>query len=502
MRAAQHHEHFVPLAVDIDGTLIRGDLLFESLLRLLRHRPWQLFLLPLWAWRGRAYLKRQLAAAVPMDMRWLPYRASLIAWLREQRAAGRRLVLASAADERLARGVAAELGLFDEVIASSPGRNLKGRRKRDALMQRFGERGFDYAGDALADLPVWRAARRAIVVQPGARLRWYLAHGGIGATPIERVFDAGLPGPGAGLKAGIKTWAKALRVHQWVKNILVFLPLLAGQALGDADALGHALLAFVALSLCASGTYLLNDLLDLEADRQHPSKQRRPFASGALGLLPGLLAFPLLMGAGLLLGALLPGHTGALIALYVASTTLYSLWLKRKMLVDVFMLAMLYTLRVLIGGEASGLQTSAWLLAFSIFTFLSLGAAKRGAELLRFERSGREAANGRDYFVWDRHAVAMLGLGAAFGSALVLALYLQSEHVRALYAQPSWLWLLVPLVLYWLARAWMVTLRGAMHDDPIVFAATDRLTWMLMAVSAGILMVAKWSSSGLPGVTL
>ena len=503
----------VPLVVDLDGTLIRSDLLFESLARMIGQQPWLLLLVPFWFLRGRAYLKSRLAVVGRLDARWLPYRRAVVDWLRSERARGRSLILATAADQRLAKAVADHLGLFDMVLASeAPHINLKGAAKRDALVARFGARGFDYAGDALADLPIWRLARRSVVVAPGARLLAALQASSVaeqshpneaaaniaarGGIRIERTMDA--PGGGAWLQ--LRVWVKALRVHQWVKNILVFLPLLAGQSLGDPYLLVRAVLAFLAISFCASGTYLINDLLDLEADRQHPRKHSRPFASGALPILEGFAVAPTLMAMGLAVAALLSPMTCLLVALYVVSTTLYSLWLKRKMLVDVFMLAMLYTLRVLIGGEATGVLSSVWLLAFSIFTFLSLGAAKRGAELLHLERAGRMVTGGRDYYVWDRDAVAMIGLASAFGAALVLALYLQSDGVRLLYTQPSWLWLLVPLLLYWLLRTWMVTLRGAMHDDPIVFAATDRLTWCIAGACGLLLGLAKWASTGLPGV--
>ncbi|MFO1417924.1 MAG: UbiA family prenyltransferase [Methylotetracoccus sp.] len=477
----------VPLCVDLDETLIRTDLLLESLLLLARQKPLLLLSLSLWLIRGRAYFKQRIAAAVQFDPELIPYDEEVLSWLHAERDAGRRIVLATASNRRLAEPVAAHVGLFDEVLASDETTNLKGRRKLAKLIERFGRRGFEYAADARADIPVWREARGAILVRPAPGVAAALE----GTVPIVREFPR---------RSGrVKAIVKAMRVRQWVKNILVFLPLLAGQSWHQPALLLKALMVFFALSLCASSMYVLNDLLDLPADRQHRSKRRRPFASGALPISLGLVLLPGLLIAGLAIAAIASRGALGLVIVYVLVTTLYSFWLKRKMLIDVFTLSLLYTLRVLIGSAATGLLSSPWLLGFSVFTFLSLAAAKRGAELMYSEQSGREGPSGRDYFIWDRQAVSALGEGAAFGAALVLALYLQSEQVHVLYAQPSWLWLLVPLILYWLTRIWMLTLRGAMDDDPIVFATTDRLTWIVAALCVLVIAAGTLAPFPLPG---
>ena len=477
----------LPLVADLDGTLIRSDLLLESFLLLARQKPWLLFSVPLWLRRGRSHLKQRIAESVDFNAEYLPYNAEFIAWLKEEKAAGRKLVLATASTRRLAQPVAEHLGIFDEVVASDETVNLKGSRKLEALKERYGAGGFDYAADARADIPVWREANAAVLVGASAGLAKQMA----GEVTVAREF----PKPGF----SIKPFIKAIRVRQWVKNILVFLPLLAGQAFGEPELFLKALTAFFAVSLSASSMYIMNDLLDLPSYRRHRTKHKRPFASGALSILTGLWLCPLLMLAGLGIAASLSLETLGLVLLYVVITTFYSFWLKRKMLIDVFVLALLYTLRVLIGSVATGILASPWLLGFSVFTFLSLAAAKRGAELLYLELSGREGVSGRDYYVWDRHVVTALGQGAAFGASLVLALYIQSHEVHLMYAQPSWLWLLVPLILYWLSRIWMVTLRGAMDDDPIVFAVSDRLTWIVAAICAAIVALAKFAVFPLPG---
>lgn len=476
-----------PLCVDLDGTLIRSDLLLESFLLLARQKPALLLSVPFWLAKGRSYLKQRLAEAVDFQPDLIPYNEEFIAWLREEKSAGRQLVLATASNRRLAQPVADHVGLFDLVLASDESTNLKGSRKLEALKERFGAGGFDYAADARADIPVWREANAAVLVHaPSGLAREMRSEVRVAKEFPKTAFS-------------VKPFIKAIRVRQWVKNVLVFLPLLAGQAWSEPALFLKALIIFFAVSLSASSMYIMNDLLDLPSDRKHRTKYKRPFASGALSILTGVWLCPLLLFVGLGIAASLSMEALSLVVLYVAVTTLYSFWLKRKMLIDVFTLALLYTLRVLIGSVATGLLSSPWLLGFSVFTFLSLAAAKRGAELLYLELAGRDGVSGRDYYVWDRHAVTALGQGAAFGASLVLALYIQSDEVHLLYTQPSWLWLLVPMILYWLSRIWMVTLRGAMDDDPIVFATTDRLTWIIAVVGVVIVAMAKLAAFPLPG---
>lgn len=479
----------IPLVSDLDGTLFRGDMLHESAADAMRYRPGKALLAVLGS-RSRPALKAALAAGHQIDIARLPWREDLLADLRAQRAAGRRIVLATAADGALAREVAAHLDLFDEVLATEGTHNLKGDNKAATLVARYGERGFDYIGDSTADLAVWAHARRAIVVGPKAaslRARLKAPDGEVTVWPENTVGPAWRPA------------VKLLRPHQWVKNVLVFLPLLAGHRLGDVGALLLALAAFFCMSFAASATYVLNDMLDLGADRAHSRKRARPLASGRVSLVAGIGLGLGSLAVAALLALLLPPGAAVLVALYMAFTTLYSTVLKRKLLIDVFTLALLYTLRVLVGSEATGVLSSPWMLGFTGFLFLSLAFAKRAAEMMSLEKEGRFGAAGRDYFVWDRGTLTAAGVASAFCASLVLALYIQSGEIGSLYRQPSWLWLAVPLVTYWLVRVWMITLRGAMTDDPIVFAATDRTTWKVMAVLLLVGLVAAYGSVPLPG---
>ncbi|GAB2497519.1 UbiA family prenyltransferase [Arenimonas alkanexedens] len=449
-----------PICVDLDGTLLRSDLLLESALVLLAKSPWLVLMFPFWLLGGKARLKREIASRVSLDPAGLPYDARVLALLQPH--PQRRRVLCTASDETLARSVAAHLGCFDEVLASDGRRNLSGRGKAEVLVARFGERGFDYAGNARVDLAVWAHAHGAVVVNAGA---------GLARAAGQRCeLLAHLPDTDGGLK----TWLRALRLHQWLKNLLIFIPLLASHQFMDKDAVLASLAGFLAFGLCASGVYLLNDLLDLRSDRQHPRKRLRPFASGALPLLPGIVLAPLLALAGLGLAWWTEPRFAAVLAAYYLITLGYSVRFKRVAMLDVMVLAALYTLRIIGGTAVIGAALSFWLLAFSMFIFLSLALLKRYVELSSMLAEGKIAAAGRGYGVDDLPLLQSLGGSAGYLAVLVLALYINSPDSIALYTRPQVLWLLCPLVLYWVSRAWVVAHRGGMDDDPVVFAVTDR----------------------------
>lgn len=465
----------LPLVVDLDGTLIHTDMLHESALRALRDRPLDVLRMPYWLLQGKAVLKRQLARHACFDATSLPYNLLLLEWLREQRSAGRRLILCTASDIAIATSIAEHLGLFEAVMASDGSLNLAGRHKAEALVRRFGEAGFDYAGNSRTDLAVWRRARRAIVVNGGAALAGAAALD----CPVEQVF----PPPAV----GIRTWGRVLRVHQWLKNILLLVPLLAGHMLGDMAALRALLLAFVAFCLCASAVYIANDLLDLESDRQHPRKRMRPFASGRVPAWMGVLLAPLLLLASYALAQRVGMAFSAWLTAYFLLTCAYSLGLKRLILIDCLVLAVLYTLRIVAGAAAAGNSLSFWLLAFSVFLFLSLAFVKRYAELQVQMLNGREKVHGRGYFTSDAPLVQMLGITSGYASAVVLALYLNSDAVRVLYRTPEVVWGAVPAMLFWISWIWMKAHRGEMHDDPLVFAMQDKAS-LLAGAAFGLVL--------------
>jgi 4-hydroxybenzoate polyprenyltransferase/phosphoserine phosphatase len=461
----------IPLCVDLDGTLIRSDLLFESALSLLRRNPLYLFAFVLWLARGRAHLKREIARRAEVDPTTLPYDERVVSWLREQQGQ-RPQVLCTASDAALARGVADHLGLFDAVMASDGERNLAGRHKGEALCERYGERGFDYAGNEYRDLHIWKHARRAVVVNADGGL----ARAAAECCEVERVFEPS--------RGGLRTWLKALRLHQWLKNLLVFLPLFTSHRVLETATALHCALAFLAFGLCASGVYVLNDLFDLDADRRHPRKRLRPFAAGTLPLWQGLLAAPLLTLAGLALAVWISLPFAGVLACYYALTLAYSLRLKRIVMLDVVILAALYTVRIIGGAVVIGGGLSFWLLAFSMFLFLSLAMLKRYTELRGLLGSGKAEASGRGYSVEDIPLIQSLGGASGYMSVLVLALYINSTASEALYRHQQVLWLLCPLLLYWISRVWLIAHRGQMHDDPVVFALVDRVSRVILALCA------------------
>jgi 4-hydroxybenzoate polyprenyltransferase/phosphoserine phosphatase len=463
----------LPLCVDLDGTLIRTDTLVEGLVGMVGSL--RLGALAAAFATGRAGLKARVGALAPPDPALLPYNEALLAWLREQRAAGRRIVLATAANESVAARIAAHLGVFDEVIASSSTRNLKGRHKAEALVERFGRGGFAYAGDHAADLAVWEQAGAAVLVNVPAGVA-----SRVGVT-VERRFDD--------RPALLPALLRAMRPHQWVKNLLVFVPILTSHALLDGPSWIGGLLAFAAFSAAASGIYLVNDLLDLEADRAHPKKRSRPFASGAASLPAGIVLSGVLLLLALVLGAV-AGITGVIVV-YAATSLAYSLRLKRLPLVDVFALAGLYTIRLFGGGEATDHALSLWLLAFASFLFLSLALVKRVAEAMDSAGRGAGRIAGRGYGPEDLLMLQLFGVCSAFASSLVLALYVQAEAGTGRFAAPGLLWGIVPLVLLWNCRMWLSTARGYMHHDPILYAARDRVTWAIALAVVAVMLAAR-----------
>lgn len=467
----------VPLCVDLDGTLARTDLLFEAFFALARQNPLALLLCIVWMLRGRAYLKEQIAKRVTLDASMLPYNTQLLAYLRSERSSGRELYLCTATHGTLAEQVATHIGLFTGVFATRGQLNLRGSNKARVLVEQFGDGGFDYCGDARADIPVWRRARRAIVV--GSR-HIEAAARKVNATTI--FFDDN--------RHRLPLALKAMRPYQWIKNVLVFVPLLAAHRLADPLALRDACIAFAAFCLCASSVYLLNDMLDLDADRRHVRKCSRPFASGNLPLSWGVVLTVVLATAAGGLTVLLPAPFAAVLAGYFAATLAYSIALKRMALVDVFTLACLYTVRVIAGGAATAIMLSHWLILFCVPIFLSLAMVKRYVELDAILREGKAEAAGRGYITQDMSILRSFGTASAYLAVLVLALYLNSPEQRLLYSHPPALWMLFALTLFWVSRIWMFAFRGRMHDDPIVFAFRDRVSVAVIALCGASMLLA------------
>ncbi len=469
-----------PLVIDLDGTLSNSDVSIESGLAFVRRHPLRIFELLSWLGKGRAYMKARVAAQTAVDVDMLPYNHQLMGLIREEREKGRQIVLATASHITYAKQVADYLGLFDRVIATDGDINLSSRNKADKLVAEFGASGFDYAGNSLKDLAVWKAARHAWVVdpEPGVEARAQAQHN------VHKVVKSG--------PVSRNTWLGALRWHQWVKNFLVFVPLLASHRIHELGLIAHGLVAFALFCLCSSSVYLLNDLFDLEADRHHATKKNRPVASGKLPLKHAIASAGALLLAAFVFGLiLLPAGFVLTLACYYVLTLAYSIFLKNLMIVDVIALALFYTLRIIAGAAALAIAPTFWMLTFSVFIFLSLAFVKRYAEL--YDARGRNMAEkpgGRGYYPGDLDMVASMGTAAGYISVLVLALYIQDPQTVILYNHPRVIWLACPVLLFWISRVWLLAHRGEMNDDPVVFAIRDKMSLLAGALFAAVFWLA------------
>ncbi len=460
------------LVVDLDGTLVRSDMLHETFWSA-SSRNWTAPLAAMAALaRGKAALKRRMAELAELDAAALPYNVTVLHYVESWRARGGRTALVTASDQAVAQRVAEHLGLFDEVHGSDNGTNLRGETKAEFLAGKFGDGGFVYIGNDAADLPVWRRAGKAVVVD---------APSGV-AEQVDRMSRDAEHLPPSARSNG--AYIRAMRPHQWLKNLLVFLPMLTAHDLSS-GAFGRSVIGFVAFCLVASGVYVLNDLLDLGADRAHPRKRDRPIASGAVPIVHGTLMAPVLLLAGLALSLPAGAPFIVVVLTYMGLTTAYSLYFKRLIVIDICLLAGLYTIRIVAGGAATGIPLSVWLLAFSTFFFFALAAVKRQAELVDGVAAGRVTARGRGYRAEDLSLVATMAIASGYVSVLVMALYLNSPDVLELYGRPQLLWGVCPVLLFWITRMVMVTHRGEMDDDPVVYAVRDRVSLLCFVLVVG-----------------
>jgi 4-hydroxybenzoate polyprenyltransferase len=461
-----------PICVDLDGTLIKSDSLFDAVCQFLRRNPTRFWQLGLWLACGRARLKAEVASRAPLDAALLPYNSEVLHYLQDEQRGGRQIYLTTGADGTVAERVAAHLNLFTGVLASDGITNLTSSKKLEDLKARFRE--FDYIGNSCADLPLLSGAHHAMLANPtlGLRIALHLRR-----ITVVRKFQDKQP--------LARTLLKAIRIHQWSKNILLLAPLLLSHELRP-EAIRAVVAAFFCFSFMASANYIFNDLLDIDSDRNHPSKRFRPFAAGDLPILGGIfLAIALIAAAGLLL-PLLPHQFTLWLAVYIVSTLAYSLYFKQVALVDVLMLSGLYTLRLVAGGAASRTVISPWLAGFSIFLFLSLAMVKRFSELENLRARGASETNGRGYMASDLEQIRSFGTSSATAAVLVFMLYIARPDVTALYKHAGRLWLIVPLMLFWLYRVWLLGSRGEMDEDPVIFALRDGVSLTLGACVAAI----------------
>lgn len=467
----------MPLCVDLDGTLLKTDSLHELFLLLLKQKPFYCMIAIFWLIKSKAYFKEKVSEHVQLSAEDLPYNQDVIRYIKSQ-ASSRKILLVTASNKQVAKPIAEHLKLFDEVVASDSTLNLKGDNKRNYLVERFGKGGFEYIGNDNADLSIWPEAGHVSVV---SRDNGFL-------RKVRRTFAVKqeflLPTP------TVRDYLKAIRLHQWVKNVLVFVPFLLDHRFDDYNAIGQLLLTFLCLSLIASFTYIINDLLDLESDRQNQYKRSRAFASCLISIKQAVIMMLVLSICVAVILSLLPPLVIVLLTTYFFTTLSYSFYFKRVAILDVTILAGLFSLRIISGVVAINAEWSFWLLAFSMFFFLSLSFAKRFSELDNLRREGRVSTVGRGYHVEDLPMLRSSGIAAGYLSILIVALYIDSEKVRVMYEYPQVLWLICPLLLYWIGRIWMITGRGDMHEDPIVFAIRDKVSITTALLSLVILLVA------------
>jgi 4-hydroxybenzoate polyprenyltransferase len=461
----------IPLVVDLDGTLLLSDMLIETLSLVVAELPLSALAAVMQLRHGRAALKQALADRAELNVACLPWNDPLIDLITTERSRGRRIYLASASDRRVVEQIAGQLALFDGIFASDGHVNLKGPAKAAVLCATFGERSFIYAGNDEADFAVWESAASVIVVNASptivlrASARW----------PAAVVIPRRAP--------SARTYLKAIRVHQWLKNILLFVPALAAHRV---DLLIYCVVGFLSFSLCASSVYVTNDLVDLKRDRLHTTKRNRPFAAGTIPLLHGLVMVPTLLGGSILLGLLLLPKFLLVLGVYYLATIAYSLVLKRQMILDVVTLACLYGLRLVAGSAAVDVKLSSWLVAFAILMFTSLAVVKRCAELMDRKKVELTGNTGRDYHTTDLPLLESLAAASGFTAVVVFMLYMKSVDVALLYNHADRLWLIPIILIYWISRVLLLTHRGEMHNDPVVFAATEPVS---LACGVGCLAV-------------
>jgi 4-hydroxybenzoate polyprenyltransferase/phosphoserine phosphatase len=469
-----------PLCVDLDGTLIKTNTLHEAILALVRTAPHYALLLPFWLMRGQAYLWHRLSQFVSLNVALLPYRPEVIEYLKREKRASREITLISGAHHTLVERVARHLNLFDHCMGSDEMAHLIGEKKLSVIVHLYGKKSFDYIGDSRADIPIWKESRRAVIAGSNTFLVAQLRKCADSYDHIEPLD-----------KPGIRSLLKAMRVYQWTKNLLLFAAIFLGHQFTNPALIFNVLRGFAAFSLCGSAVYILNDLIDLDADRLHARKRNRPFAAGDISPATGALISGVLLLAAFAIAIPLSLSFAAMLGAYFALTLLYSFYLKEKLLLDVFLLASLYTIRVWAGGICAGIEISHWATAFFMCFFLSLALAKRHSELMASAGSQEDKPlNRRGYRPSDIPFVLAYGCSSSLMSVLVIAIYLNSPDVSVHYRRPDLLWFVCPTLAYWSSRLWILAARGQLDEDPVLFAIKDKTSYLLGAIIVMIVLLA------------
>jgi 4-hydroxybenzoate polyprenyltransferase len=466
------------LYVDLDGTFIKSDMLLESCLAAIKEKPYLIFMLLVWLTKGRSYLKAKLAEHSSFNVTTIPLNRQTSAFITDQKGKGRRIILATASNEDIAQKFVDAYPIFDGFLASTPIHNLKGACKLEEILKVSAD--FSYMGNSSEDFVLFEKAQESYLVNP-TKAAVKLNNGDF---VIKKVldYDPSLP--------KFKVWFKQLRIHQWIKNVLIFVPILISNQFTDLALLTSTIIGFICFGMLASSTYILNDLVDLESDREHPRKCKRPLACCELSILDGTYVASILFVVAML-GALAISIDFFLVLLmYLVLTVSYSLKLKRYFAMDVIALASLYTIRIFAGAAILGVTVSFWLLSFSMFIFLSLALVKRCAELVALQSTEKENVSGRDYNVGDLTVFTSFGVTASMLAILMYCFYMNSDILSNQYQEPELLWLSLPAFGYWLMRMWVKTIRGEMHDDPIVYSLRDKGSLVSISIMLAVTILA------------
>ncbi|MGC4100554.1 UbiA family prenyltransferase [Ferruginibacter sp.] len=469
----------IPLVADLDGSLINTDLLFEALVLLLKKNPLYFFVCPFWLLKGKSFFKQRVFEKAILQYDCLPFNEHVTGFLKEEFNKGRKIVLATASPLSAAEEIAKVQPVFSEVYGTGDTVNLKGANKLSLLLEKYGARGFDYIGNSSADLVIFAQCRNAYLVNGSASVESKAKQNG----NLKNVW--------AGKRTSVKDFIKAIRAYQWIKNLLLFVPLVTSHSLGSLNLVLLSFFGFCTFSLVASAGYLLNDLLDINGDRKHPRKKFRPVASGKISIPTAFIIAVLFLAGGLIFAATLGLWFFCIVLFYFCTSFSYSLFLKKIVLYDVFILALLYSVRVFAGAIVIDVVLSFWLIAFSTFIFLSLAFVKRYSELMQVEDSGNLKNRGRGYIVQDLTVLLMMGVVSGFLAVVVFSLYINSPEVTELYSKPRILWAISFLFLFWISRMWLFTTRGKMTDDPIVFALKDVTSYFVFAITGVLIVLAS-----------
>ncbi len=468
-----------PLCVDLDGTLVKTDTLWESYLLLLKQNMFIATIALFQLLRGKAAFKNYLAERTHLDVATLPYNQDLLAWLKAEKKR-RTLILVTASNQKIANSIAEYLGLFDEVVGSTVANQMNAHNKDQLLVEKYGAQHYDYVGNHKKDLPVWQQAKSAYVANAKASVVKKANQQG----NVAEVFSS--------KKLTVKQFLKAIRVHQYVKNLLLFVPLMMSFQPSNVDLLAQYIIGFFAFCLLASGIYVLNDLLDLRSDRLHDSKKNRAIAAGLISIPMSMLLVVVFVVLAVLLAIDLPIKFQAILLLYFLLTISYSFYLKKHVLVDVLVLASLYTIRIVAGMILLNNGYSEWLIMFSVFVFLSLAFLKRYTELNALLAAKKLQTVGRGYHVNSIEMIRNFGITSGYLAALIIAFYLNSSKALIIYRHPQVLWLISMVMLYWVSRIWLLASEGKVHEDPVVFAIKDKVSYLLILCIIVLITLALW----------